>query len=464
MKRVESEHSLRTSKRPIPQHLSTPQQCLLDYLLDASLCEVHDFFKKGGTELLPFFDIYLHKSAYSHICEEERVLCRWYFLFSPTRMLEKDKQFLLLKQITECEYRFLFEMLLCNRMLFWQCSETNWMNRICRLSLCLNQLVELDCAWAIERVRCYAEEQWQEWSRCDLIHLVLIKPRTWRKEYPMRVFRVNRLNIFVQYPQHKPLQHLNTICNNQLNLLEKIRHSIPPALSMRESENCNEFTLANLIELHETAPDRCLPLLVAKFVCWFDQSNKTTHNYFRILDGFARHLGAKWDEQLFWFLVREMFYVFSFGLQPTGDYHFFRGLSWYFNRHSPSAETRQELSALFSRLPEFLFVSDRSNEPLTIAESCYQQASMSLWKNFKLDDIQSMLAHPQRQLLFFDVSEPATNVVTFLLFWALVSQRSDVTQLIITQYINAVDYKTLRTERIARKSIPRALSALLQSK
>lgn len=459
MKRAQCEPALQCPKRPTPLHLSTPQQCLLDYLLDASLCEVHDFFKRGGLELLPFFDIYLHKSAYSHIGEEEREFCRWYFLFSPNALLAKNKQFLLLKHIVEHNYRFLFEMLLHNRVLFWECSESNWWkHRICRLSLCLNQLVKLDCDWAIERIRSYALEKWCEGlGRCDLVHRVFVKPRTWRQEYPMRVFRKTGLDIVVRYPAQPPYSQQMIVCDEQLSFLQDTQQQ-RPALVMHCTDQREEFTLDNLIELDKYGK-AVVPLLVSKFVHWYDMSNKSTHNYFRILASFKEHMNERWDDVLFWRCASDSFRVNSFGLLPNGDYAFFRGLRWYFNRHPASEETAWHLRGLFSPLPEFLFVSDPSTERLALQANCDEHYSETLWNKFTDNDVRSMLMHAQRRLLVGQDAKGPTNVATYLLFMALVSQRYDLAQLILAEYERSVDFDTLRLERVGSKRLSWALDA-----
>ena len=403
MKRRLQQSSKKTSKRQLPEVLNAYQHSLVDYLR-TDLKYVQQFFRWHGAITLPFFDVYLHKADRVLSAEEKR-LCQWYFLLPRNALLPEMRQFLLLKQISEKNYRFLFDMLLRDNNLFWDCSHA--FPTSCRMQRLLKHLVRLDCEWALTAViRLVEQEKAILRPPHNLLHNTRVAQRTWRRTFPLKIWKVygKRILLFLPGNPHSPF------------------FSMTPQLYQR-----TEFTLEDLQQLPESVSQS---LLAKRLRYAFQYPDERSRDYFAILAAYNTDRALVWEKML------------NTSDRPMAAPALcqYRALARYVKQHPPTPRMCQSGLDILVMVPEYALLlfnhTPNREEPNVQIQPFWSQFFGLMWAEITIEDLKPLLYRSDRTVSTIGVwrgfhrYQPAD----YCLFKALQAARSELVSWILKNF------------------------------
>jgi len=339
------------------QFLTTPQQCLVDWLIEGGVPAVQSFFSANGAAVLNFFDVYLHKSS-KNLSDEEKLLCQWYFLREKDSVLDEVMQFILLKQICENNYRFLFALLLQDETLFWSCKKQPptvacLETTPCRMQIVLQQLVKLDCAWAVQEIVELVKREQQLHGPRDLSHTCVVELSTWKQTFPLQVWKL--------YPK-------GVVLGRGLFLLNY------------DMEQYMEFTLEDLQQIAtQDRPFANLLLLTRIIRFILNDSSEPHRDYLQVLEQYT----TNHDE--IWRLVEGPF----FDSRCFPVVKVYRALYRHFTAYKPSAAALRAIDRIVgAACPEYeILVNKLSGIVGELGLIVEKPPKQHMWKQFTVDDV-----------------------------------------------------------------------------
>lgn len=397
------------------QFLTTPQQCLVDWLIEGGVPAVQSFFSVNGAAVLNFFDVYLHKSS-KNLTDEERLLCQWYFLREKDSVLDEDMQFILLKQICENNYRFFFALLLQDEILFWNCKKKPptiacLETTPCRMQIVLQQLVKLDCAWAVQEIVELVKREQRLHGPRDLSHTCVVELSTWKQTFPLQVWTL--------YPKGVVLG------SGRVSFF----------LLNYDMEQYMEFTLEDLQQI--AAQDRPFAnrLLLTRIIRFILNDTSEPHrDYLQVLEQYT----TNHDE--IWTLVEGPF----FDLLCFPVVKVYRALQRHFTAHKPSGAAVWAIDRIVGpSCPEYeILVSKHSGIAGELGLIVEKPLKQYMWKQFTIDDVKVLTqGQPAIVLMPYPLSwnlrsdTPESWNIEYLLLWnALVNNNPTVTNWLLKQW------------------------------